>query len=177
MRIINITHSQAFKEGIGKHYRACGLMIIAFSVRTVKYLIPHPRLLVSPLRKNLEKIVQLVYESLTSGMLLREIVQHLHKGYGIPSVRTSPRMFGETCFRIAPEHRTGLVPCMAEEAGILVQSVLSTGYELMDDICKQRILLLLRGISLCIFGIERECHIETVEPHLMRIDLLVPELP
>ena len=65
---------------------------------------------------------------------------------------------------------------MAEEACSRVQSVLRTCCELMDDVCKERVLLLIRSISLCILGIERQGHVEAVQPYLMRIYLLVPEL-
>ena len=46
----------------------------------------------------------------------------------------------------------------------------------MYDVCKERVLLLLRSISLRVFGIERQGHVEAVKPYLMRIYLLVPEL-
>ena len=45
----------------------------------------------------------------------------------------------------------------------------------MHYVCKQRIFLFLRAISLGVLCIEREGHIEAVQPYLMRVYLLVPE--
>ena len=65
---------------------------------------------------------------------------------------------------------------MTEEACSRVKCVLCTCRELMYDVCKERVLLLFRSISLCVFSIERKSHVEAVKPHLMGIYMFVPEL-
>ena len=176
MRIINISHSQSFEEGICEHDRACRFLIVAFTLRTVKHLIPHSRLGISPFREHIKEIIELVYQDLASLMILRQIIKHLNQSYCIPAGCTSPRMIGQAGLRIAPEHAARLIPCMTEEARRRIKSILSTGDKLMNDIGKKRILLILRSISVRILRIERKRHIESVKPYLVRIYLLVPEL-
>ena len=108
-------------------------------------------------------------------MSIRKIVQHLDQCDRIPACRTAPRMLRESCLGVTPEHRTGLVPCMSEESCCRVICIFCSSSELMDYISKKRILLFFRCVPSCIFGIERQSHIETVKPYLMRIYLLMPE--
>ena len=65
---------------------------------------------------------------------------------------------------------------MTEQPCSRVKRILGTGCELMHYVGKKRVLLSLRCITPCVLGIERKGHIEAVQPHLMRIYLLVPEL-
>ena len=92
MRIINVTTSESLKEGICEHDRACRLLIISFSLRTIENLIPHSCLLVRPLRKDFKEIIQLLYQSPVARMGLRKIVENLHKSDCIPTCCASPRV-------------------------------------------------------------------------------------
>ena len=65
---------------------------------------------------------------------------------------------------------------MTEKSCRRIVCVLCTSRELVCYVCKQRVPLLFRSISLGVFGIERKSHVEAVKPYLVWINLLMPEL-
>ena len=66
---------------------------------------------------------------------------------------------------------------MSREACFRVKRMPEGHVEMIADIAEQGVAVLLRGELLRIFGIERLCHVEPVQPDLVRIHLLVPECP
>ena len=99
-----------------------------------------------------------------------EPVEHVDQGHAVPALRSAPDLGAEAGGLVGPGHLLGLVPAVAEEAGLGVAHVLVHEQELFGDVVE--VLRLLEGCSVC--GAEGLGHVGAVEPHLVGVDLLVP---
>ena len=109
---------------------------------------------------------------------LTDILQGLDECHGIPSHSTPPRMLRLPGLLVTPKLRPHIVISMTEEPRRGVIGMFGRGHKLIDNIgYAQRALhrILRHDVAHHILGIERFAHVDTIEPHLLRITLLMPE--
>ena len=84
-------------------------------------------------------------------------------------------MLRQSSLFVRPKHVVGLVPCMAVERSGRVKSALVSGGDLVDGIVIDLPRLIRIKKHGCCERMEWKSHEDAVEPHLPRIDGLVPE--
>ena len=99
--------------------------------------------------------------------------RRVDKGYREPSQGSQPEIRACTGLLIRPVHLAGLIIAVIVETGLFILHKAFDIFELPEGIKTA----LEPAISFFILHIERLSHIETIKPDLIRVDLLVPEIP
>ena len=103
--------------------------------------------------------------------MLRNKLQRINQSHRIPPHRTSPSVLGLSRDGIRPTFGAAHVRRMAIKPVLWIVCVAGTGHKLIDYIR----ISLRKIITERIFRVERSSHINAVQPHLMRVNLFVPE--
>ncbi len=104
-------------------------------------------------------------------MLLGQIVEHVDQRHRVPTNRAPPEFGRGAGGRVGPALLLGGVPAVIQKASLGVARVLLDQRDLFDDLVVGR--RIVEGAAE--LGQERRGHVRAVEPHLIRINLLVPE--
>ncbi len=139
----------------------------------VQNLPPQARLLILIGHNCLGRAIQHSNQLRPIRMVGRKPVQHIDQRHGIPAHRPSPGLGRETGLRICPLHLLRLVPPMSQKPGLRIAHVLIHQQQLLRNVVE--ILRLLKGDG--VLGAKGRCHVRSVQPHLVGIDLFVPVSP
>src|SRR5690606_9967193 len=104
-------------------------------------------------------------------MVVREVLNRIDKCHAEPPQRTAPEIWRTPGRLVSPSLLAGLIPTMIQQPRLIVTAMPLHQHKLGRNIVKN----LLFTEEPCIFSIKWLPHIQTVQPHLMRIDLFVPE--
>ena len=108
-------------------------------------------------------------------MVLRHVVERIDDRRREPSERAPPRVRALPRRLVGPYHRLRLVPSVAVEPRLRVVCMARHDCELVRDVIEGRVLRVAFEEARCVARVERTAHVESVEPHLVRVHLLVPE--
>ena len=97
----------------------------------------------------------------------------VHQRHHVPAHGPGPELRRISGSLIGPALLLRLIPSVIEQARVRIARVLVQQCKLLCNIAESLGAMKHRGI----LGIKRFRHVETVEPHLIRISLLVPESP
>src|SRR2546430_12905713 len=104
-------------------------------------------------------------------MVFRKVVESIDKRHRIPSDRTRPEIRRQSRLRISPALLFRFIPAVIEQTGFRIARARLHPNELLRDIVEGCVLVKGRGV----LGVERLAHVQAIEPHLVRINLLVPK--
>ena len=171
----NVALAICLQEGVGEHSRTGALQIVSLASRRVHYLIPHARLLVLPFQDGVKVLLQQFDEFAAALIVSRYSIQHFDECHRVPSLRTSPAVLTQSGLLVGPEHIPVLVVGMTVEACLRVERTIISNGELVHGIVVDA------RHCLGIFLRDRSCqtavgqsHEDTIEPHLIGVDGLVP---
>ena len=105
--------------------------------------------------------------------LLVHPLQHVHHGYHEPAHGTQPEVGAAAGDGVGPVHLAALVVAVVVQAGFFVPHVLFDVHELLVAV-DAALHLVKAGLVLHVEGLG---HVGAVQPHLPRVDVLVPEIP
>ena len=144
---------------------------------------------VLPTDDGIEVFAEQFDELSASRVVLWNGIEHLDECHRIPALGAAPAVLAETCLSIGPEHIPVFVVGMTVEAGLGVEGALVGDFQLVHGIIVDGIFLGIMGLMglIGLMGLGRllgddgrreaakgESHEDTVEPHLIGIDGLVP---
>src|SRR5437660_3842099 len=104
-------------------------------------------------------------------MLLWKVIQYIDQSHSVPSDCPAPKVRRLSSPRIGPTLLSGFVPAVIEQARISIARMQVHQRKLFRDVVEICILMQ----SLRILRVERLGHVQAIKPHLIGIDLLVPE--
>src|SRR3989442_12072152 len=104
-------------------------------------------------------------------MFLWKVIQHVDQSHSVPSDGPAPKVRRLSSPRIGPTLLPGFVPAVIEQARISIARMQVHQRKLLRDVVEICILML----SLRILRVERLGHLQSVNTHLLKIDLLVAE--
>ena len=144
-------------------------------MRTFQHLIPHFGFMILVFGQGIKiNILENLYH-LVAAFTFGQKFQSIDHTHHVPTQSAAPAMRRLTGFGIAPEHRFAFVPTMTIHLRGRIVGMLTHYNELTGHIFEISSLLLGGNKLMHIFSIIRSAHIQTIQPHLMRINLLVPE--
>ena len=103
--------------------------------------------------------------------MLRNIFQRIDKSHCVPPNGTPPEILRTARPGVRPPLRFAFIPAVKIEAGGTIRIMRCRKNKLFRDVVKGCRILCHRGVQ----GIEWLSHIQTIQPHLVRVDPLVPE--
>ena len=104
--------------------------------------------------------------------LLVHPLQHIHHGHHEPAHGPQPEVGAAAGHGVSPVHLAALVVAVVVQAGLFVPHVLFDVHELLVAV-DAALHLVKAGLVLHVEGLR---HIGAIQPHLPRIDVLVPEV-
>ena len=112
------------------------------------------------------------YKFWSSRMFQRDVVEGIDDAGGnMPAVGAAPEVGGEAGGFVGPFLRLAVVVAVEEKARLGIARMCSNELDLRAGFVDE-FRVIKRGAG---FGHERAGHEDAIEPHLMRVDLLVPE--
>ena len=103
--------------------------------------------------------------------MLRNKFEHIHQCHRIPSHCTSPCMFRLSGHRVRPTLSAAYIARMTIKTIFRIIRMTGTSDKLVDYIC----IVLRKIITECILCVERSSHVNSVQPHLVGINLFMPK--
>ena len=103
--------------------------------------------------------------------MFRNEIECIYKSHCIPPHSTSPTMFRLSCYGIGPTFFTTHITSMAIQPILRIISVTGYSNKLIHYIC----IILHLIVAKSIFCVKRRSHVDTIEPHLIGINLFMPE--
>ena len=104
-------------------------------------------------------------------MIFGEIIQDIYQGHRVPTHRSAPEIQRLSRMRIRPTLLPGFIPAVIKQTGFRISDMTLHQNKLSGNIIEVRVFM----ETLRIFGIERLGHVQAIQPHLIRINFLVPE--
>ena len=104
-------------------------------------------------------------------MINRKVIKHIDERHRVPANGTSPEIGRPSRFGISPLLLSAFVVTVIKQARFGIDEVFFDQGELPGNIIKVFRLL----IENFVFSVKRRGHVQTVEPHLVRVSLLVPK--
>src|SRR5512134_468376 len=105
------------------------------------------------------------------GLLLWQVIQYVDNGHHKPANGASPEMWGAACNWIRPFLLPAFVPGMIEQARSRVACAFLDQNELAGNVIEEGWFI----EAARVLRQEWTCHIYTIQPYLMGIDLFMPE--
>ena len=161
-------------QEIDVHAGAAGLQIVVCAARLVDDLPPHAGILVGSTDKRLGEVVGELDQTSPIGEELlggRQQVADLDESHGKPAKGASPDVGGATSRLVCPRHLLGLVPSVEQQAATRVQGVFIGQVELEEHFLCRRFQV---TPTLGVLDQEGAIHVQSIEPDLVGVDLLVP---
>ena len=162
--------ARALEVGVGEHAAARRFEVVALAIGLVEHLIPDAGGAVAIVEQVGGEVAEDAEHRVAAGRGVGHYLEYVGHGHHIPSVGASPGMPAASGDAVGPVHLPALVPAVAVEAGGVVVGVAGHYDELAYHVGGHVL-----AVATAIFGHERRAHVEPVEPHLVRVDLLVPE--
>src|SRR5436853_6607993 len=104
-------------------------------------------------------------------MIFRKIVERVHERHRVPAHCTPPEIRRVSSLRVCPTLLLGFVPAVIEKPSLRITRVCLHQNELLGYVFKVSVFVKGRGV----LSVKWFAHVETIQPHLRRIDFLVPE--
>src|SRR2546421_8748140 len=104
-------------------------------------------------------------------MVFRKVVESIDERHRVPTDRAGPEIWRQSRLRICPALLFRLIPTVIEKTSFRIARVRFHPDELPCDVIEGRVVV--KGSS--VLRVERLAHVQAVEPHLVRINLLMPE--
>ncbi len=105
-----------------------------------------------------------------SGVVFRVVVERIDERHHKPAHAARPELLRIPGLLVGPALLPGLVPTMKEQAGLRIARVPLHQHELFCDVGKCLRMMRDGGV----LGAEGLGHVEAIEPHLIRVALLMP---
>ena len=169
---VDVTFVYRLGIGIHKLRRNRSLGKVAFAIDLVEHLIPKTVLILILGQRN-GHALDYRDEIGTTGVILGHIIEHIDQRHEPPAHAASPEIGRMPRSGIGPTLIAALVVGVEIESRAVVESAAGTDKELLHGIIDQ--LGFIKSSS--VTGEKRRCHIEAVEPYLVRINEFMPKCP